>query len=311
MGIRVAAMQYYLKRTLITIFFIVMTTLLLVLVNQTAFAAEESGSVGLEGRINSAPPTNGATISFPRDGATITELPTNVSGICPSGLLVKIFKNNVFAGSVQCVNGSFSIPIDLFSGRNELVARVYDDLDQPGPDSNIVVVTLPFSGTTIPNRISLTSAFAKRGANPGQTLSWPITLTGGTGPYAITVDWGDGKTADIISQAFPGNFNITHIYDSPGVYIVIIRATDKNGNIAFLQLVGVANGPVGQSSGDGAGSGADGQGGSDGGSGTTKTKILWQPAAFAIPFIITSFWLGKKYQLHVLRKRLEQREEVG
>lgn len=272
------------------------------------FAAEESGSVGLEGRINTAPPTTGATISFPRDGTTITQLPTTVSGICPNGLLVKIFKNNVFAGSVQCVNGSFSIPIDLFSGRNELVARVYDDLDQPGPDSNVVVVTLPFTGSVIPNRISLTSAFAKRGANPGQTLSWPITLSGGNGPYAVTVDWGDGKTADIISQAFPGNFNITHVYDSPGVYIVIVRATDKDGNIAFLQLVGVANGPVGQS---GTG-GTDGQGGTGSdGSGATRTKILWQPAAVAIPFIFMSFWLGKKYELHVLRKRLEQREEIG
>lgn len=156
---------------------------------KSAEAVEESGSVGLEGRISSPPPTTGATISFPRDGATITDLPVAVSGICPTGLLVKIFKNNVFAGSAQCINGSFSIQIDLFSGRNELVARVYDDLDQPGPDSNIVVVTLPFSGSFIPNRISLTSAFAKRGANPGQTLSWPITITGGIGPYAITVDW--------------------------------------------------------------------------------------------------------------------------
>ncbi len=59
-----------------------------------------------------------------------------MSGICPGDLLVKIFKNNVFAGSVQCKNGSYSIVIDLFSGQNELVARVYDALDQPGPDSN-------------------------------------------------------------------------------------------------------------------------------------------------------------------------------
>lgn len=266
-------------------------------------AAEESGSIGLEGRINSEPPKSGATITVPQNGATITDLPTTVSGLCPDGLLVKVFKNNVFAGATQCQGGSYSIQIDLFSGRNELVARVYDALDQAGPDSNIVVVTFPVSGVTSPTKISLTSAFAKRGADPGKILSWPITLTGGNGPYAITVDWGDGKTADIISRAFPGTFDITHVYDQPGVYNIIIRATDRDKNLAFLQLVGVANGPVGQNN---AG-GTEGEGGLT----ITKTKILWQPAAIAIPLIASSFWLGKRYELYVLRRQLEQREDIG
>lgn len=269
----------------------------------TSFAAEQSGSVGLEGRINGSPPTQGAVISFPRDGAVITDMPVTVTGICPNGLLVKIFKNNVFAGATQCVNGSFSLQIDLFSGRNELVARVYDDLDQAGPDSNIVVVTVPSNSVNIPNRISLTSAFAKRGANPGQTLTWPITITGGNGPYAITVDWGDGKTADIISQAFPGTFNISHIYDSPGVYTVIIRATDKDGNLAFLQLVAVANGPVGQNTGNNTGK--------QDGTTVIQTKILWIPAVVALPLIAASFWLGRHHELAVLRKRLGRRENIS
>ena len=271
---------------------------------QTASAATEQGSVGLEGRINTAPPTQAATITVPRDGTTVTTLPITVQGICPNGLLVKIFKNNVFSGAVQCNNGSYSIQIDLFSGRNELIARVYDDLDQAGPDSNMVAVNFPFTGVSAPNKVSLTSSFAKRGANPGQTLSWPITLTGGTGPYAISVDWGDGKTADIISQPFPGNFNISHIYDNPGVYNVVIRATDREGNLAFLQLVGVGNGPVGQNN-------AQGEKSDSASSTITRTKVLWQPAAVAIPLIASAFWLGKRHELHVLRKRLEAREEIS
>lgn len=259
-------------------------------------AATESGSVGLEGRINSAPPTVPATISFPRDGAVVTDLPVNVTGICSDGLLVKLFKNNVFAGAAQCNNGSFSIQIDLFSGRNELVARVYDDLDQAGPDSNLVAVTFPSGGFNIGTKVSLTSSFAKKGANPGEKLIWPITLTGGSGPYAIGVDWGDGKSPDIISQAFPGTFNIEHIYDTPGVYNVIVRATDKDGGVAFLQLVGVANGPLSQSNQTGQGDQAPG---------SQTVKILWQPAAIAIPLIASTFWLGRRYELYTLRKRLE------
>lgn len=269
----------------------------------TAQAAQESGSIGLEGRISAPPPTTAATISFPRDGATITNLPVTVTGICSNGLLVKLFKNNVFAGSAQCTNGSFSIQIDLFSGRNELVARVYDELDQAGPDSNVVTVTFPFTGFSAGSRISLTSSFAKKGANPGQKLVWPITLAGGNGPYAITVDWGDGKTPDIISQTFPGTFNIEHVYDSAGVYNVVVRATDKDGNIAFLQLVGVANGPLNQSAGSG-------QSSQDNQATKQTVKILWQPAAISIPLIFTTFWLGRKYELFTLRRRLEQREDI-
>lgn len=267
---------------------------------------QESGSIGLEGRISSAPPAQGATIAIPRDGAVITQIPTTVSGLCTNGLLVKIFKNNVFAGSQQCNNGSYSIQIDLFSGRNELVARVYDDLDQAGPDSNTVIVTFPTGvNGSFPNRIFLTSPFAKRGSNPGQELTWPIILSGGTGPYAMSIDWGDGKTADIISQAFAGTFNIKHKYDSPGVYNLIIRATDKDGNIAFLQLVAVSNGTAGQNN---AGNQQDNNGQS--GNMIIQTKILWQPAAIAIPLMITSFWLGRKYELARLRKRLQQREVI-
>jgi hypothetical protein len=270
----------------------------------------ESGSIGLQGKINSAPPGTAPTIALPRDGSSITELPVTVSGICQTGLLIKIYKNNVFAGSGICTNGSYSIQIDLFSGRNELVARGFDDLDQASPDSNLVVVTLPISAATPPNRISLTSAFAKRGANPGETLSWPITLTGGNGPYAITVDWGDGTKSDVISQTFPGTFNITHVYENAGVYNIIIRAADKDGALAFLQLVGVANGTVGQNNTSGQASGSSGNASGNGGQGQ-QTKVLWQPTIATIPLLFVSFWLGKRYELFALRKLLSQGRDVS
>lgn len=275
----------------------------------TTFAAQESGSVGLEGKISAPPPTTGATISFPRDGTTTTEQSVTVTGICPGDLLVKIFKNNVFSGSVQCKNGSFSIKIDLFNGVNEIVARVYDSLDQAGPDSNLVRVTLPNVGNNIGAKLSLTSSFAKRGANPGEKITWPITLTGGNGPYAISVDWGDGKTADIISQTFAGTFNIEHSYESPGIYNIIVRATDKDGNVAFLQLVGVGNGQLSQTNSGGTSGQNSGSSGQNN-NGKQPVKILWQPAAISIPLIFSTFYLGRKYELFALRKRLEARDDI-
>lgn len=258
----------------------------------------KSGSTGMQGKISSPPPTTPATISLPRDGQIFTTLPITVTGLCPNGTLVKIFKNNVFSGSVQCTNGSYSILIDLFDGQNEIVARVYDALDQAGPDSGTVTVTFENTKSGTVSRVSLSSNFAKRGANPGQVLTWPIIMSGGTGPYAVSVDWGDGKAPDLMSQSFPGTFNIQHVYDSPGVYNIVVKATDKNGSVAYLQLVGVANGPLSQDTGSTSNSG--------GNTTTTKRIILWQPAAIILPMIAIGFWLGRKHELSTLRKKIER-----
>lgn len=258
----------------------------------------QSGSVGVTGTLPSAPPASGATITTPRNGQTFTNLPITVAGICPSGLLVKIFDNNVFMGSALCVSGSYSIQIDLFSGRNDLIARVYDSLDQAGPDSNIVTVTFndsQFNPSGSP-LLTLTSDFARRGANPGDTLVWPIILSGGTGPYAISVDWGDNKPQDLLSQQFQGGIDLKHIYDTAGVYNIIIKATDKNGLTAYLQVIGVANGAITQSASNG----------STGSEIITVQKILWLPALIMLPLILISFWLGRRYELSSLRKHLHR-----
>lgn len=271
-------------------------------ITKTVFAAApmpenpQTGAVGLQGIIATPPPTQGASIVIPGNGQAFTSIPTTVSGLCPTGLLVKIFKNNVFAGSVQCTSGSYSLQVDLFSGANELVARVFDDLDQPGPDSNNVAVAYNDNRPGAGSRVTLSSIFAKRGANPGETLTWPIQMAGGKGPYAISVDWGDGKTLDLKSLQFPGSFNIDHVYDNTGVYTIIIKATDTDGVTAYLQLVGVSNGKPGQ--------------GNQSNNNvqptlTPKTVVLWEPAAVAIPFVVASFWLGKSYERRRLRKRVE------
>ncbi len=259
----------------------------------------QGGSVGIEGKIPSNPPKDAPTITTPSSGQSFTRTPITVAGLCPKGLLIKVFANNVFVGSVQCTTGSYTIQIDLFSGQNDIVARAYDAFDQAGPDSNIVKVTFndsqfnPFNASLL----SLTSSYAQRGANPGQLLTWPVILTGGTGPYAISVDWGDNKAPDLISQQFPGTIDLKHVYTSAGVYKVIVKATDKNGLTAYLQLVAVANGAITSNAPN------DTQQKQQ-----VITKVLWLPAAASVILIFVAFWLGRRYELAALRKRLEQQE---
>ncbi|HEY8998819.1 MAG TPA: hypothetical protein VIM53_00705 [Candidatus Saccharimonadales bacterium] len=259
----------------------------------------QSGSVGLQGTITSAPPTSAATIGTPANGAHFTTLPITVSGLCSGSLLIKVFANNVFVGSAVCQNGSYTMQIDLFDGTNDLIARVYDSLDQQGPDSNTIAVTYTssqFANTGI-QPLELTSNYARRGANPGSVLTWPIVLSGGTPPYALSVSWGDNKATDLLSESFAGTVTLSHTYDTAGLYQVIIKATDKNGQEAFLQLVGVANGAV-QSSASGSTNG--------GSTVITKTNLLWGPAVAMIPLIIIGFWLGRRAELTSLRRNLER-----
>ncbi len=260
----------------------------------------QSGAVGMEGSISAPAPTQPATIAVPSDGQTFSSVPITVSGLCPPGddLIIKLFKNNIFGGSAPCIDGSYEMETDLFIGENELVAVVFDALDQAGPESNSVTVFFEDDSIAAVGRPTLSSNFAKRGANPGQTLTWPIDLSGGQGPYAVSVDWGDGSSPDLFTLEFPGTFDIEHVYERPGVYNIVIKVTDANGSPAFLQLVGVANGPLAQ---DDIGTATDFEA-------ATVTRVLWQPAAILIPFIISTFWLGKKYQLKRIRDKIERGE---
>jgi hypothetical protein len=263
--------------------------------------ADGTGSV--QGKVETPAPTTAATIGTPSNGQSFSKMPITVNGLCTTGLLIKVFANNIFVGAAMCNNGSYTMQVTLFDGRNDLVARQYDALDQPGPDSNVVTVTYTnaaFANTNVP-LVTLTSIYARKGANPGANLEWPITIAGGTAPYAISVDWGDGKGNDLYSQQFAGNFNIHHVYQNAGIYVVVIKATDKNGLSAFLQLVGQANGAVTQST--------DKASSQSGNTATVIIKVLWLPAAVCLPLILLSFWLGRRYELSALRRHLESPED--
>jgi hypothetical protein len=259
---------------------------------------QQSGSTGVSGTVPGPPPSQAATIDIPKNGQSFSTIPITVSGFCPGDTLVEIYKNNVFAGSAQCQGGSYTLQIDLFDGRNDLVAKVFDSLNQQGPDSNTVTVNFASAISVGGPRITLTTQYAKRGADPGTILTWPITLSGGTGPYAFSIDWGDKSAPDLISQPAPGNMDLHHTYAQAGVYKVTVKATDVNGNSAFLQLVAIANGPVQQSGTNNKNSIIT----------TQQTKVLIWPVIVLFVLLISSFWLGRRHQLEAIRNRLAKGE---
>lgn len=262
------------------------------------------GSYGLAATKTQAPPTQGATITTPGNGASFANSPITVNGICPNGLLVEVYNNGVMVGAVMCAGGSFTLQISLFSGVNELTAKVFDDLGQTGPDSNIITVNYTdTSFTAFGELITLTSSFGRRSAPAGDQLGWPLQLSGGTGPYAFSIDWGDGSKPELKSQALSGVVTIAHNYKNAGIYRINVTVTDVNGVSAFLQLVAVSSGQV-----DAAAAGA---GDTDQAS-KTRTEVLWIPAAISLVLLPPTYWLGKRSQLVSLRnKMLKERESIA
>lgn len=258
------------------------------------------GSFGLEATKTQAPPTQGATITTPGNGASFSTTPITVNGICPADLLVQVYNNGVMAGAVMCANGSFSVQVTLFYGTNELTATVFDNLDQAGPVSNTVTVNYNNTNfTAFGALVTLTSSYGRRSAAAGSELSWPLQLSGGAGPYAFSIDWGDGSAAELKSQALAGLVTISHTFKKAGIYQVNVKVTDANGVTAFLQLIAVASGKV-----DSTPSAPNTTGD------TGKTTILWIPAAVSLVLLIPAFWMGRLSQTVSIRnKMLKEREQ--
>lgn len=280
--------------------------LLAVVMTQSAFAINQlptpepkPGSYGVQATKTQDPPTRPATITSPGANASFSTSPITAGGLCPTDLLVQIYNNGVMVGSVICEGGSFSLQVSLFAGVNELTAIVYDDLEQAGPVSNIATVNYTdTSFTAFGELITLTSSYGRRSAAAGSQLSWPLQLSGGTGPYAFSIDWGDGSDTELKSQALAGLITIAHTYKNAGIYQVNIKVTDTNGVSAFLQVIAVSSGEVTAQN-----------AGPTEVVATPQPAVLWIPAAIALALVPVTYWIGRRSQIVSLRhKMLKERD---
>jgi hypothetical protein len=92
--------------------------------------------------------------------------------------------------------------------------------------------------------------------------------------------------------------SVKHVYKQAGIHTVNVRVTDVNQVSAFLQVIAVSNGIVGDAGGELAETEA-----------TERTVVLWIPAAVALGLLFPTFWLGRRSQLVSLRnKMLKERD---
>lgn len=261
----------------------------------------EPSSVSLSGTVPGKPPTVAATIKSPTNGQRFSTSPITISGTCPPELLVELYKNDIFAGSTGCsAKGDFSIEVDLLIGQNLLVARVYDALNQPGPDSNTVTVfydALPDQSGPLSSfdfggpQMLLNTDSVFRGIFPEKEMRVPLNIIGGTPPFAVNVEWGD-STNSLVPRNDNVQFTTTHKYKKPGTYQISFQATDANGRVAFLSVAAIVNGqpatPIAATSAQ---------------SGSSNLLLALWPLYVTSVAVVVSFWLGEIREKLVLGKR--------
>jgi hypothetical protein len=257
----------------------------------------QAGSIGLSGSMPGIPPKTAATITSPDNQQHFGSSPVTVKGTCPKQTLVEVYKNDIFAGSGSCSDaGTFSFDVDLLFGQNTLMARVYDALNQAGPDSNRVIVfydALPAQGASLSSlnfggtQLILNTDAVYRGMFPGQAFNIPIDILGGSPPYAVNIQWGD-STNKIVPRNDNLTFNTAHTYDKPGIYQISLQGTDSQGRVAFLTVASIVNGQPVVNIASAASK-----------SPINKLLILWPLYASAFAVVI-SFLMGERREKRIL-----------
>lgn len=248
-------------------FIITLTALFMFFARQqvaNAIIQVQQGNVQLSGVVNGPPPSVAATIDSPANNSHAQTAIITVSGDCTAGLIIEVYRNNVFAGSLYCgVSGSYTLPITLIPGSNHLIVRIRDSASQYGPDSNAINVfyDLPSNasgGRKVspgPNKnayynngngsqilpLLLSTNSVQPGVNSGDQIILKYQIIGGISPYALSVNWGDSSKPSLQSLKNKGSYKLSHIYKKPGQYTVLITASDSIDEQAVIQTVAVVN----------------------------------------------------------------------
>ncbi len=138
----------------------------------------------------------------------------------------------------------------------------------------------------------LTTDYRYQTHRQGELWSWNIAINGGTPPYKLSINWDDGDRTDI-SRDNGESLTMSHTFRDATTYQPVIRAVDRQGTVAILQLLATVKG-------------------TSTGALTAKPNILqdlrqylwliW-PAYIIVLLMVASFWLGEREAVQQLAKR--------
>lgn len=193
-------------------------------------------------------------ITSPTDGMTISGDSVNVSGTCPvitPAIIVAIYRDSTLIGSTECrADGAFFVAVPLAYGANVLTATVVTITGGIGGTSAPVTVTHPqpviptiggqsvgqLADMALPIHITSPDKFVLLG--PDGSAAWHGSISGGTPPYAVSIEWGDGET-DKHTITDHAERLYTHRYGTLHPYSITVRVTDARDGTSTFRTVAV------------------------------------------------------------------------
>lgn len=139
--------------------------------------------------------------------------------------------------------------------------------------------------------------------NSGQALNLRLGLSGGAGPYAVTILWGDGKESTI-ARSDTAQFSTMHTYIATDgrqqLYTVKIEVADSTGASAYLQLPELIHGSGNKLA-------IIGSLGDDDSFIGRWIFLAW-PTYLILVLMAVSFWLGERQEDYKIFKRRKLRQ---
>ena len=190
-------------------------------------------------------PLDAAEITSPHDGDNVEKSSQIVSGMCPPidprGIIV-LLDNGIQVGSIACDSSNqFSLLLVLTPGKHTFIARTYTITGDTGPDSEPVTITYttpaPVTSSAQaeldaeepngpPLTLTIDAPFIVFG--PGADAVWSGSITGGTLPYDVHINWGDDSQSDyMVTQS--GKQQFVHRYTDMQSHLILLRVIDAKG----------------------------------------------------------------------------------
>lgn len=210
-------------------------------------------------------PAGAPTFTSPDDGSSTTNNSVNFTGTCPvitPAVIIALYDGSTLLGSGLCqTDGTFAVAAALAPGAHAVVATVVtitndtgesslplhiiytpptvpispseptapqapDSPSSPSSPSTPAAAAYPTDSTIAPLDIISEKPFITFHSN--RLAEWSGRFAGGTTPYTVTIQWGDGTQV-----AYPVGSNdlqvFSHQYNQNRVYIVSITTRDSKG----------------------------------------------------------------------------------
>lgn len=179
----------------------------------------------------------------------ITSASPLIRGLARPGSTVTI----TFAPGIECKTtaGQYGrwvctlatqLPKETFTVRVTSISP--QGLSSTFPPFNITVSSSIPPSTPAPGglRLLLHFPYAHRVYKVNELWSGDLVISGGSPPYSLSIEWGDGTTFQL-ENITSTPVNLSHTFTYAGNYQPLIHAADSKGNKASLQIVIIVIGP--------------------------------------------------------------------